>query len=440
MSYQVKLIDPAERDARIEAAIKAPVAKEDFDFFRDQIISLPVIRIPLDLPIYRMGNFRTFSEQAEHVAREHTVPEFFSAGQEKESVQQVQHEILAKLSAKGKANSVVPVIDVLEREGQRERLLITRRGVVVNGNRRLAAMRELYDRDAQTFSKFSHVNCLVLPPDTTPEDILEIEGILQARPETRLDYDWIGDAQLLAAMLKSKGTADAVAKRLGRKVAEVKNVIQALAEADLYLKDWAKAPGEYRRVAEDGEQLFKDLPSLLAGKAAGLQEASRVIAWSLFDNRGKLEGRIYNYNIAIGKRAPDVLDRLAEEAGISTISSEPEKASTETFEFEFGGEQEDRIDYDRVVAALRGTESRDEAIESLVDICTSIVESEKDKKSGGAALKAATVANSRLAEIDLSRAEADTYDGLQQQLDAIAKRVEKLQSQLTEIIKTAAHP
>lgn len=435
MKYKVTLTDLAERRARIDAALESPLAFEDFDFFRDQQLKLPAIRIPLHLPVYRMGNLRTYTDQAEHVAREKVPPGYFETGQETESIQQIQHEILARLAAKGKANSVVPVIDVLEREGQREKLLVTRGGVVVNGNRRLAAMRELFKGNEEQFSHFSHVNCLVLPPDTTEDDILEIEGILQARPETRLDYDWIGDAQLLSKLLRKRGTPDAVAKRLGRKATEVKNAMQALAEADLYLKDWVKAPGEYRRVAEDGEQLFKDMPGLISSKAPALQEASRAIAWSLFDNRKKLEGRIYNYNLVIGKAATDVLDRLSEEFGVSTDGNGRQEDG-EDFDFDFGEDESSTASYEKVLLLLRDQSTRDEVAESLVEICTSIVESERDKKSGNAALKAVTSANTKLAEVDLGRAEPATFESIQHQLAAIAVRVEKLRASLAEILQT----
>lgn len=435
MTYQIKLVDRAEREARIKQQVDVSSEYEDFYDFRSQKIQLKAIRIGLDILVYRMENFRTFSEQAEYIAREHKPDDFFRSGQENESVQQVQHQILARLAAKGKANSVVPVIDVLQREGQRLRLLITHRGVVVNGNRRLAAMRELHVSDPTAYSQFSHVNCLVLPADTTPNDILEMEGVLQARPETRLDYDWIGDAQLLSALLRMKGTPEAVAKLLGRKVSEVKNSLQALAEADLYLKDWAKAEGEYSRVADAGEQLFKDMPGMLQGKSAGLQEASRVIGWTLFENRKKLEGRVYAYNVAIGKRAEDVLDRLSDDLGLSLTS----ETSTAEGEFDFDlGEETSQANYQPLVDVLKDDVRKEEAIDSLIDICVSVVESEKDKKSGSAALKAITAAHAKLAEVDLTRAAKDTYDAIDRQLSSIVSRTNDLRNRLEKLRSGAA--
>jgi hypothetical protein len=291
-------------------------------------------------------------------------------------------------------------------------------------------MRELVARDSGTFNNFSHVDCKVLPPDTTPTDILEIEGALQAKPETRLDYDWIGDAKLLAAMLKIKPKLDDVAVLLNRRPAEVRTALQALNEANIYLKDWAHAEGEYNRVAESGEQLFKDLPSLLQGKPAPLQEASRVIAWSLFDNPGKLDGRLYNYNAVFGKRAADVLDRLSDELGIPVLDgTEP---SGEGFDFDLG-EGTAEVNYQPLIDAFKDESRRGETVEALVEISVSIIESEKDKKSGGAALKSITSANARLAEVDLSRAAPASFDAIERQLASIVQRATTLQERLKNI-------
>lgn len=417
----MKLVSRPERESRIARAIEASSKSENFDFLRDEPIDLPVIRIPIDLPVYRMANFRTFSDQAQYLAKESKASDFFRTGQENESAQQVQHQILARLASKGVADSVTPVIEVLAKEGQRERILITRRGVVVNGNRRLAAMRELHSGESPV-QEFSHVNCQVLPADTSAEDILDIEGVLQARPETRLDYDWIGDAELLAAMLKVKGTPEAVALKLGRKVAEVKNALIALNEANIYLKDWAHADGEYNRVAEDGEQLFKDLPKLMAGKPPALQDASRAVAWSLYDNRKKLEGRLYSYNVAFGKRVEDVLEQLTDETGVAATEESPKEEDA----FDFDLDDESATSYRPIINLLKDPTTKDQAVDKLIEICNVVVGSEKDKKSGNAALKAVATANSKLAEVDLSRAGSNTYESIESQLNSIVLRTQSL--------------
>jgi hypothetical protein len=293
-------------------------------------------------------------------------------------------------------------------------------------------MRELYSSDEAVFHQFNHVSCKILPADATANDILDIEGKLQGKPETKLEYDWIGDAQLLSAMLKAKGTPDAVAKFLGRKVKEVKNALQALAEADLYLKDWAKAEGQYGLVAERGEQLFKDLPTLLQNKPVGLQEASRAVAWSLFENGDKLSGRLYNYNIAFGKRADDVLDQLSDELGVPLSSTDGEGG--EEYDFDVGDDSQE-VSYQPLVDILRDKNKRGPAIEALVTICENVIASAKDQRSGGAALKAVNTANAKLAEIDLSRAARETYESIERQLQSILQRASELHAKIGNIRK-----
>ena len=105
----------------------------------------------------------------------------------------------------------------LEKDGQREPILITSTGVVVNGNRRLGAMRELMrQKDGSVDERFTNVRCAVLLPDTTRDEIDDIEADLQARPQTKLDYDWIGDARLYTRQVNKGRTTKEVADRLRR--------------------------------------------------------------------------------------------------------------------------------------------------------------------------------------------------------------------------------
>ncbi len=431
MPYQLKLISRLERDTKIRAALAAPKGEEDFYDFRNQKTKLKVVRIDLGLPIYRVENFRTYTDQKEHIIREGKPADFFQTGQENESVQQIQHEILAKLAGTGRADSITPVIDVLKKEGQREAILITHAGVVVNGNRRLAGMRELYAEDAVANAHFSHVDCMVLPSDATPVEIVDIEAALQAKRETKLNYDWIGDCALIKMLISMGRTATQVADRLNRKEKEIKNSLLALTEADLYLSEWAKAEGEYGRVRDDGEQFFKDLPGQLNGKDRSLQEGSRVIAWTLFDSRKQLGERIYSFNITFGKRAADVLDRLASDLGVPLESAQPSAPIEGEFDVALD-EEGGAISYESVIEALIDPERREEATEALIEVCRGVIESERDKKSGTAAEKAIIVAHSKLAEVDLSKAAPTTYATLDRQLDAIVAKATELKAKLAK--------
>jgi ElaB/YqjD/DUF883 family membrane-anchored ribosome-binding protein len=423
MSYVVKLTAPAEREAIIDKARNSHIRLEAFYDFRSTKYDLPVIRVGIDLPVYRVENFRTYTDQHEYIAKEKKPINFFLSGQEVESVQQVQHALLFRLAKKGVAESVVPVIDVLKTDGQREPLLITASGVVVNGNRRLAAMREL---------EMSHVEAMVLPADATADEIVDIEASLQGRPETKLDYDWIGDGELISRLIGMGRTPKQVADQLHRSEKDIRNALQALSEVDLYLKEWARAEGEYSRVREDAEQLFKDLPKRLEGKDANLAQASRVIAWSLFDNRDKLPGRIYDFNPAFGKLASDVLDRVASDMGLSISDDAAAEDGGDGFSIDFDDE-DTAVSYDAIIDALKDEETRDEAVDALIDAAQSAIEMERGQKSGEAALKALSQANGKIASVDLSRAAPETYPKIKKQLDTIENLCKQLRAKLATL-------
>lgn len=417
LQYNVTIKSRSEREALIAKgkAATGPADVYPFYEFRNRLTQLPVVRLPIDLPIYRMQNFRTFTDQAEYIATEGVAADYFSGGQESETVQQVQHRMLATLATR-KTDSVAPVRDVLKREGQREPLLITASGIVVNGNRRLAAMRELYAEEPGAFANFSHIDFAVLPQDATLADVIDVEAALQAKQETKLEYDWVGDAQLMKAMVLQHGGTGEVAKRLNRGDKEIRNTIQALAEADIYLKEWVGAPGHYSKVRDDAEQLFKDLPKRLEGKDAELQQASRVIAWSLLENRDRLPGRVYNYNAAFGKLATDVLDRVASELQVSTEAGVAEDGDDFVVDF---GEEEAVVSYAAIIDQLRDETSKSETIDVLIDAVQSAIEVEKGRSSEKASLKAVGQAHAKLMAVDIARAAPDTHAAMRRQLEGI---------------------
>jgi hypothetical protein len=425
MGYKVKMTNRTVREAKIKAAVAVATETDVFWDFRGQKTKLKVIRIEVGLPIYRMENYRAYTEQKEYTIREKKPGNYFQAGQENESIQQLQHEILAKLARTGREGSITPVIEVLKKERQREPLLMTHTGMMVNGNRRLAAMRELGLEPG--FTEFEYVTCMVLPEDTLPEEIVDIEAALQAKPETRLDYDWVGDCQLIKRLQSMGRSIVQIGDKLNRKEKEIKNSLQALTEAELYLKEWAGSEDEYSKVS-DAEQFFKDIPDLLQGKTPQLEQGSRVIAWTLFDNKADLGDRLYAFNSTFGKRAADVLDRVAGDLGLplETISKPPGDSE---FAVDIA-EEETTVSYEPVIKALRDPAKREQAVEILIEACKGVIEFEKSKKSGNAALKAVSTAHSKLIEVDLSKADPDTFGAIDKQLDAIIKKSAELKTKV----------
>lgn len=429
MAYDVKITPLSERETIIAERLKN--AKEDgetiHDFRGDKYIP-KVISVPIKLPVYRMGNCRTFSAQQSEIAQQGYESNFFEMGQELANAQQAQHEILVKLSKRG-TPSVTPIYGLLEKEGQRKEILITSSGVVVNGNRRLSALRELYELNTgPEKEKYGHVRCAVLPPDTTSDEIDDIEADLQARPQSKLEYDWIGDAQLIRRQVSKDGrTTKQVADRLRRSKTDIENVLQALDEADLYLSDWVEQPGRYELVAAEGQQIFGDIPKNIAKKDPELQNASRAIAWSLFENRDRISGRVYSMNPAFGKLAPKVLELLGEQLDLPESDAIVDE-TMDDFSFEIDDVNGGNLSYLPIIEVLRNEETKDDAVLSLIEACETAIELDKGQKSEKAALKGLSAAHAKLTAVDVSTSGVAHLPAMLKQLESIHSVLSKIEA------------
>src|SRR5262249_29316909 len=119
-------------------------------YFQGRRQDLPIHRIPIGLPKYRLDNGRTRSAQVEWLALHADAPKnLFTADLESEKAQAAQHEILKTMLGSGKTE----LRRYFRDHEQIEPLILTELGFVLNGNRRLCAMRELIRDEAETFSE-----------------------------------------------------------------------------------------------------------------------------------------------------------------------------------------------------------------------------------------------------------------------------------------------
>lgn len=433
MNYSIEITPLSERKAMISERynVSEEIGEPIYEF-RGETHIPKVISLPINVPVYRMENCRAFSAQQTEIVREGLDKNFFEMGQERQSAQSVQHKILAELSRKG-TESVTPIYEVLQKVGQRETILISSSGVVVNGNRRLSAMRELlHQSDGTLDRRFEHVRCSVLPSDTIRDEIDDIEADLQARPETKLEYDWIGDARLIRRQVEKNRSTKSVADRLHRSKIDIENVLQALDEADLYLSQWLKKPREYALV-QDGQQIFSDIPKSIAKQDDNLKEASRAIAWSIFDNRANIGGRVYRLNRAFGDLAPKTLELLENRLGITVdndgVRREVDGNGDDEFAIEIE-ETEEVVDYSAVIEALRDKNGIEEKIDALVDACETAIELDRGERNEEAALKALGQINSKVISIDATMAGIGTLPAMMKQITSIRTSLDKIETQV----------
>ena len=434
-SYQANTKPQHERKDIIAALSVKPLGGEQptYDVYEGVRTMLSVIRLPIDVPVYRMANARTQTEQLAYIAEKKLPADFFHAGQDNEEAQQAQHNILRGF-ARASSGTIKPIIDELERTKQTEPIMITPSGVVVNGNRRLAAMRELYAERKAEFPTFTEVECMVLPP-LTEDQIDDIETRLQERPETKLPYSWINETLKIRRQLEQKTKKEADIAEIRRKsIADIRKALSALNYAEIYLREWCGCPNDYRLVEKGGEQFFSDLVSRLKGKDGALLEANLRMAWLLFDNRDSLGTRIYNFNKVLGEKAEQVLAQLAERLEIDEpASSGEEQDGGDGFEIDLGDTGDATSAYAPLIEFFDNPDKRDEVFDELRAVCQTILDTGQASKAGKAALRAAQDANTRLTEIDLTTADPATHDGIAKQLDEIIHRANDLRTKLAQI-------
>lgn len=432
-AYKVEVEAAKIREEKIAALTAASSETEPFYEYQNGRQDLKIIKVPLSLPLYRMANFRTRTAQQAYIRREGKSADFFSAGEENETAQQRQHELLVKFANEGREGSITPIIKVLKTEKQRQPILITSRGVVVNGNRRLAGMRELYAEGGHP--EFSHIRCQVLPSTATNDEIVEVEVRLQMKQRTELDYDWINECIAVRELKECKKSDKELMALMNKKKAEIYASLNALAEADLYLTEWLNRPGDYEAI-EDAEQFFYDMGENVSGKTGEAQEVSRRIAWLLADRRKLLKRRVYDFKPMFGKRSDEVATKMAERFGVEL---EDDAASPDD-------DEEFAVDIDAtpgptlkpLIDLLGDPARRDELGSELVNVCEGIIEIERGNKDRQMPLLMVQTANSKLAEIDMTRAAPDSFDAIAKQLDAIQGHVDRLRTSIERQRNTKA--
>jgi hypothetical protein len=304
VGYEVKLKNINERQAQIAASKASSTTTYPFQFFRDSLVQLKEIRADIGLPIYRMANFRTSVDQLAVIREQKRPSHFFSKGEEDEEAQQEQHIILWKLAQKGRGDSIIPVSRVLKADGQKQPLIVTAAGVVVNGNRRLAAMREL---------GFKHVDLAVLPDDAVESDIIDIELSLQMTPETKLPYGWIEDALAIESLLATNRTKEQIMARMRMDEQQYYEKLGSLEEARLFLNDYMHEPEQFELV-EDQQQLFHNgYKAIKNKKSPDDKECVRAILYNIADRPKDFGSRAYDFITPFEKNFEKVKASIQEE-------------------------------------------------------------------------------------------------------------------------------
>lgn len=168
-------------EKRLAVAERLKGAQESIPIeWRGQPRSIPVISMPVDLLYYNPDTHRIRAQRSMDSALESKL----EANPYGAPAQGYLHQLLQ--GDPKDPSKVDPAFIALKKDlrkhGQNEAGIMTRTGVLINGNTRRAALKEIGE---------DHIRVGILPPDAGHEDIRAIELALQLRKDYKRDYSFM---------------------------------------------------------------------------------------------------------------------------------------------------------------------------------------------------------------------------------------------------------
>lgn len=420
MTYQVNVVARSTRISRLEQA--AATGHTDRVKFQSRWEELPRKVVALDTPIYRMRNIRTRVKQKAYILDHGEPANFFKDGEENVSAQRAQHAFLVEM-AKAGAASGASITRILEGERvQTEALLVTDTGVLVNGNRRLAAMRELFTADPVAYKDFEHVEVAVLPHDAKEDDLSQIETDLQIAPTGKLDYGWVEEALGLREQFDELGwTMDKARAHWSQTSEELNRRLDALDLANRYLESIGK-PDRYELVKDDNlafQALLRN-HRVRQGQAASRLDAEEQLTFALVNKKALISGRVYSLAGEVDAILPKVLDDPA--LGIPPDSPKPiEPESTDDPLSGLPGEENPISD--AALEYLRDPDNWGEIAEAAEEAYADIRAGKKQQQRSTKFMSDATKVNALVAGLSLANADPSKMSTATAQLSAAMRGI-----------------
>lgn len=408
MSAPIKVLSPETRISSIEHS--APLDRTFAVRFKGETLHPAVHRLPIDVPIYRLANMRTNVHQAKFVTDRGAPADFFRLGQENLTAQEAQHLFLFEL-AKDKDKDIYAR---LRDEAQGDPLVVTHRGVVVNGNRRLAAMRELFADDPEKHDSFSHVDVVILPADATEDDLTALETDLQIAPDLKLEYSWVAQALGLRRQVDELHWSLKLAAAHWKETEdELAALLNQLALAEQYLTFIGK-PRHYDELGSD-DLAFQRLLRVTSRPDAdpGRAEAERLVGFALISRKDTITGRIWDYAGRIDKITPRVLQAEAIAGGEAPAAQGDEDDPLGMLP------QPEHDVNEAVLAALRDSANIEAVVWAARDAYEDLRDEERRSQKGARFAKDAAKLNTDASRIAVANADATSIiEGSAQLLSA----------------------
>lgn len=227
---------------------------------------LPQVEVDVMWVRFSTLNHRTRAEQMRE-ERSSGNPLLFKSDPLGPAAQAAQYQILS-----GQEGFDALKADLKER-GQQDPAIVTAEGVLINGNRRSAALRSLYADEKHLKAKY--VKCLILPQDATPAELLDLEAELQVARDFKKEYSWINEALLIEELYdRENKDFERVAARMHRDTSDVRSLHEKLQQVHqlVTLSNGAKLHIDFT----ENESAFDELAKHIRNKPTAEAESVRA--------------------------------------------------------------------------------------------------------------------------------------------------------------------
>lgn len=392
--------------------------------FQSKVQSLPVYIVPIDLPVFRLANGRTIALQREYITANEKEDDFFSADPDSVEALRAQSSLLGKLVRKQNP----PLIDFFKKEEQTEPLIIDRSGYVVNGNRRLWAMRELFHENPETYGRFGHVRVAVLP-DCTERDIDELEARLQIQPDIKADYTWIDEAMILRDRQKRHGWSTKDLARIHDKSEQVvRESIDCLEHADQYLRE-RNRPDAYSTVEKAKYAFIQLRKAREKCTTPAERDVLDKVVHLLVERSADVGARVYEVIPDVQKYLPRIAEAVAESLDVNAEAVEHDSLDGDLAVLAGGalpGIQTGDKMLAAVGAAIHEADDRESLLEVILDQVEAGKAEDEDDKSAKLALRKAKAAKKALEASLGSLTNSDQHAEIAEQVNEIRDLSEQI--------------
>ena len=383
--------------------------------FQSKLQHFQIHSVPIELPKYRLKNGRTAAAQVEYLATHPAADkDLFTSDPEAQEAQKVQHALLkAVVDQSG-------LFDYFKTHDQELPMILTPTGFIVNGNRRVCAMRELLEDDRGKFQRFQNIEIVILPP-SSESDIDWLEGKEQIHKDITADYSWATTAVMYRTrMNEHHQDLDYVAELYEIEKTEVSAMLDMLAHAEAYLKDRNKE-GHYSLV-EGREYAFRQLRKFRTKlDSEAKKEVYDQISYAVIDDP---EGdRAYQAVADVSKHFTSVVSTLQAEFGLTG-----QQLSTVTGGDLLGGGPGKTVA--AVLAVLRDDKKREKVRDVVREVLASENEKARERKKENFVFSRIKKSGELLSEAVQARRDDTPKTGIAELLDSIDESVSGLRKWL----------